>query len=116
MYLAISSCTDAAPAKCSRRAPSTSSFARPIAASALSNSPRSSGRPPRPMVSLSIETTLYRAIVRTEGRELILRHGGNADNRHCHRPPVKPSMKPLDDPQHDREIGSRDSTLDTTRI
>ena len=25
-------------------------------------------------------------------------------------------MKPLDDPQHDREVGSRDSTLDTTRI
>jgi len=25
-------------------------------------------------------------------------------------------MKPLDDPEHDREVGSRDSTLDTTRI
>ncbi len=25
-------------------------------------------------------------------------------------------MKPLDDPLHDREVGSRDSTLDTTRI
>src|SRR6187455_3462482 len=27
-----------------------------------------------------------------------------------------PPMKPLDDPQHDREVGPRDSTLDTTRI
>jgi len=25
-------------------------------------------------------------------------------------------MNPLDDPRHDREIGARDSTLDTTRI
>jgi len=26
-----------------------------------------------------------------------------------------PAMKPLDDPQHDREVGSRDATRDTTR-
>src|SRR3982751_3233782 len=31
-------------------------------------------------------------------------------------PRVRTLMKTLDDPQHDREVGSRDSTLDTTRI
>src|SRR6187549_2494703 len=51
----------------------------------------------------------------TGRRGLILRHGGSVDNRHRHGR-HRSRMKPLDDPQHDREVGSRDSTLDTTRI
>ena len=29
---------------------------------------------------------------------------------------MNPSMTRIDDPLHDREVGTRDSTLDTTRI
>jgi 3-deoxy-7-phosphoheptulonate synthase len=44
--------------------------------------------------------------------------GAIPDNRQAAATPTHrhPAMRPLDDPRHDHEVGSRESTLDTTRI